>query len=192
MRTLALLVAVAALIVTANVASAGPAGSSAQKVSEKVKRGPKGERGPRGQPGPRGAIGPIGPRGVPGDLGPPGPRGGQGPQGVPGASGLVTVYEIVSTPIVIDGGFADGGTLPCPEGTSPISGGYDFPNSFGQTWVDRRDGDGWRVVAANFDTDPATLTIYANCAPGVAYAEPAVTQRVEGVVTERATARATP
>jgi Collagen triple helix repeat (20 copies) len=191
-RALALLVGVAALVVTANVAGAGPTGSTkAQEASQKGKRGPRGLRGPRGRVGPRGPMGPPGPRGVPGDQGVPGPRGDQGLQGPKGDAALQTIFEIVSLPIEIAPGSADGGTLACPPGTNPVSGGYEFLHP-GQVFIDRRDENGWLVFAGNADAAPAFLTIYVNCAPGVVYAEATATRVVKRAAVKRIDPRDSP
>lgn len=133
-------------------------------------------------------MGPPGPAGVPGDQGVPGPRGPQGLEGPQGEPGLQVIAEIVSVPIQIQPGFADGGTLQCPPNTSPVSGGYDFPYA-GQVYEDRRDGGGWRVVAGNLGTVTAELTISVNCAPGVIYVNATSARKVERVVQNRAAAR---
>jgi hypothetical protein len=167
-RTLAILVGVAALVVTANVAGADSSSTVQAKPKppkQKVgKRGPKGPRGARGKTGP---MGPAGPPGVPGSQGPPGPRGPQGERGPQGASGFTTIVEVSGTTPVPPNNVG-GGVVRCPAGLNPVSGGYYF-NGYGEVYLDRRLGDGWQVAALSFDTDPnsapATLTIYAYCAP---------------------------
>ena len=60
-----------------------------------------------------------------------------------------------------------GGLLPCPDGTNPISGGFEY-DGIGEVYVSRREGSGWLAAARNYDPpgDPdATLTIYAHCTP---------------------------
>lgn len=180
LRALALVVGVTSLIVTANVAGAEPrdttTGATTAEASQKVKRGPRGPRGRRGLRGPRGSMGPPGPAGVPGDQGVPGPRGAQGPKG---EGGLSTLTEVVSVPIAIPPNGINGGTLPCPAGSNPVSGGYEFPTP--SVYVDRRNGSGWLVVAQNLSTADANLTIYVNCAPGLTYSGSQAARVVEGV-----------
>jgi hypothetical protein len=162
-RALALLVGVGALVVTANVAGAESTGApKAQAAADKGKRGP---RGPRGRTGPRGPMGPAGPAGVPGSQGPPGPRGIQGERGLQGPPGIAAVLE-VSGWIAVPPNTARAGLLSCPDGTSPISGGFDY-DGIGEVFTSRRQGTGWRAAARNYLTSgpDATLTIYAHCAP---------------------------
>lgn len=187
LRALALLVGVATLIVTANVAGAGPnADTKAERAAQKGKRGPKGERGPRGRVGARGPIGPAGPQGVPGSQGPPGPRGIQGERGPAGAGGVQGVIEVSGFVDVASNSF-NGGVLPCPADTSPISGGYYFAG-YGEVYLSRRNGDGWEAWALNFDASsptPSRLTIYAYCSPGIIYVNRAEeTKRLETVPLE--------
>jgi hypothetical protein len=118
-------------------------------------------------------MGPAGPAGVPGSQGPPGPRGVQGEPGIQGPQGppgVQTIFEI-SGSIEVAAGDADGAVLNCPDGTSPISGGFSFLTFDGEVLESRRSGNGWQVVADNFDgAEPTALTIFAYCSPGVAIA----------------------
>jgi hypothetical protein len=161
---LALLIGVAAMVATANVAGAeSTAKPEAKPTAAKVKRGPRGPRGPRGFRGPRGPLGAAGPPGIPGSQGPPGPR---GPQGPAGGQTIIPVSGSVSVPRANVGG----GVLPCPAGTNPISGGFYF-DGFGGVFLSRREGSGWQAAAENFSTTiDSTLTIYAYCAAGVTIA----------------------
>lgn len=180
-RALALLVGVGALVVTANVAGAESTPTQkADAAAGKVKRGP---RGPRGRPGPRGPMGPAGPAGVPGSQGPPGPRGIQGergergPQGPPGVAAVIEV----SGWIIVSAGTAQAGLLTCPDGTSPISGGFDY-DGFGQVFTSRRQGNGWRAAAQSYEAPggpAATLWIYADCAPVTILSGATSTQRLK-------------
>jgi Collagen triple helix repeat (20 copies) len=139
-RALALLVGVGALVVTANVAGAeSTATPKAKAAAGKVKRGP---RGPRGRTGPRGPMGHAGPAGVPGSQGPPGPRGIQGERGPQGPAGIAAVIE-VSGWIAVPPNTERAGLLPCPDGTSPISGGFDY-DGIGEVFTSRREGNSWR------------------------------------------------
>jgi hypothetical protein len=191
MRAIALLTGVGAFIVTASVAGAGSKEKTqVQLAAETVKRGPQGPRGPRGPRGRRGPAGPIGmagPPGVPGSTGPPGPRGlpgEHGAQGPPGPPGIQGIIEIISVEVPIAPGGVNGGILPCPDGTNPVTGGY-FLNGFGGVYRSHREPSGWRVEAQNFDgTNAATLTIYAYCAPGVLIARTSSRQSVDRLLEE--------
>jgi hypothetical protein len=181
-RALALLAGVVALVVTANVAGAGStAAPKAETAAGKGKRGPRGPRGPRGLPGPRGPMGPAGPAGVPGSQGPPGPRGFQGERGSQGPPGIAAVIE-VSGWIAVPANSERAGLLPCPDGTSPISGGFDY-DGIGEVFTSRRQGTGWRAAARNYLTSgpDATLTIYAHCAPVTILSGATSAQRLKSV-----------
>lgn len=193
----ALLVGVGALVVTANVAGAGSAETpKAQPGAEAVKRGPPGPRGPRGPRGRRGPMGPIGaagPPGVPGSQGVPGPRGLRGeagPQGPAGAPGIEAIFEISSVPITVAAQDINGGTLSCPNGLSPISGGFSFDSIEGEVFHSRRNGNGWQVAADNLDsTQPALLTIYVYCSPGIILAGNAPAESLDRILEERRSQR---
>lgn len=128
-------------------------------------------------------MGPAGPAGVPGSQGPPGPRGIQGergergPQGPPGVAAVIEV----SGWIIVSAGTAQAGLLTCPDGTSPISGGFDY-DGFGQVFTSRRQGNGWRAAAQSYEAPggpAATLWIYADCAPVTILSGATSTQRLK-------------
>jgi hypothetical protein len=134
-------------------------------------------------------MGRPGPPGVPGDQGVPGPRGAPGQKG---DTGLTTIIEIASVPIAITPSTADGGTLPCPPNTNPVSGGFELFPYVGQAFENRRNGSGWHVIAGNLGSVPMELTIFVNCSPGVIYAEPTGPQAVERAPVEAIAPRPVP
>jgi hypothetical protein len=115
------------------------------------------------EPGPKGPAGPAGP------VGPAGPQGAQGPQGPQGPAGLNATSDI--TTISGEGAVPDGQvavyTLPCPDGTTAISGGF-YADSGMVYYSAPTDPErtGWDAALDNTiaNTGDATLTIFALCA----------------------------
>jgi hypothetical protein len=106
----------------------------------------------------------------------------QGPQGRPG---IETIVEIAGS-VTVPAHGVEGGVLTCPDGTSPITGGFSFDGIEGEVFESRRSGNGWQVVADNVDSSfAATLTIYAYCSPGVALAGSASGQSVDEIADHR-------
>lgn len=81
--------------------------------------GPQGERGIQGEQGEQGIPGPQGEQGVQGAQGEQGIQGEQGPAGISGYS----VHEVIET---VQAG-VDGVVASCPEGSVPLSCGFNVP-----------------------------------------------------------------
>ena len=88
-------------------------------------QGPPGEPGPAGTQGPAGARGPAGPPGPAGPAGADGERGPQGPRGVNGVS-LPVVVETISRERTVPPRTVTRSVVRCPQGMTPLSGGFTF------------------------------------------------------------------
>jgi hypothetical protein len=125
----------------------------------------RGARGPRGR---RGARGPQGQRGPQGPTGPKGATGATGPTGATGTFGSIT--SVSSVPAYLcsweAGACAVGSTrAECPPGTTLVGGGYSGAGIVTTVTYNAPSGNGWGIVAVNFDEVPVTnLRAVAQCA----------------------------
>ena len=149
-----------------------------QKLEQDIANGvtgPQGEQGPVGPQGEQGQAGPQGNPGVPGNDGAPGIQGEQGLAGV--AAGLIcstnqiikydgTAWVCSSPELrILNGVFAQGGTLNCLSGEKVTGGGCRIIGldycEVTQSWPSD-DLSGWRCEAAGF-VECQVQTIYAIC-----------------------------
>jgi Collagen triple helix repeat (20 copies) len=136
-------------------------------------QGPKGDTGATGPAGPAGPVGPQGPKGDKGDTGAAGPAGPPGPQG-PAGPGAAIAAVITSPIIEIPANDGVAGSVDCPDGMHPISGGYEYISDLGNPApVVTTDGarpklapTGWFVHFTNQSGTPVAAKIEVNCVQG--------------------------
>ncbi|HEX3734127.1 MAG TPA: hypothetical protein VHU86_03130 [Solirubrobacterales bacterium] len=122
----------------------------------RANRRPRGPRGPRGAQGPKGATGATGAKGATGATGPK------------GAFGTITI--VTSAPAYLcsyEVGVCAVGSAraECPPGSVLIGGGYAGAGILTTVTYDASSGNGWGIVAINFDEYPVTnLRATAQCA----------------------------
>jgi hypothetical protein len=160
-------------IVAAVVAAASSTAATIVVTSKQIKDGSiqavdlsakakKALKGARGAPGPAGARGAQGPAGV------QGPQGIQGPPGAPGIQRLRLVTAAVTVPV----GGQEQAEAACPAGETAVSGGYGLSTTDAAVLRSFNVGRGWVAEAENptgTGVQPATVTAYAYCAPGVTF-----------------------
>jgi Collagen triple helix repeat (20 copies) len=160
-------------IVAAVVAAASSTAATIVVTSKQIKDGSiqavdlsaaakRALKGARGAPGARGALGPQGPVGI---------QGPQGIQGPPGAPGIQRI-RLVTAALSIPPGGQDQAEAACPAGETAVSGGYGLSTTDAAVLRSFGIGVGWVAEAENpagTGVQPATLTAYAYCAPGVTF-----------------------
>jgi len=118
--------------------------------ASRVRRGPKGIRGPRGSRGPKGL------------------QGAQGAQGPAGTFGSIVATQSLSTSLcsLETGPCAVGSArVECPPDTTVTGGGYTGAGILTTVTFSAKSGNGWGVVAINFDEVPVNnLRAEALCA----------------------------
>ena len=111
-----------------------------------------------------------GTRGAAGARGLAGPQGAQGPQGIQGPPGIQGIKLVVSPVVTIAAGTQGDVAATCPAGQTAVSGGFGLVGPDAGVIQSLGNGGAWVVKAENATpADPAQLTAYAYCSPGVAF-----------------------
>lgn len=139
--------------------------SRAQSLANGLQREPSQAGASRVRRGPRGIRGPRGPQGAKGAKGAQGIQGAQGPAGTFGS--IVSVQSPSTFLCSFETGACAVGSarVECPPNTAVTGGGYAGAGIFTTVTFSARSGNGWGVIAINFDEVPVTgLRAEALCA----------------------------